>query len=86
MIFYEMKDIAGHVGVDNKYMITLAVAHRARMLSERRVRPLPGEEMPAEKYVSKALEDLEEGSVAVHFGPAPLAEEEQAENDGSVEE
>lgn len=68
MIFYDMNEISKNLGVDNKYMITLAVAQRARQLSERRVRPLLGEEVPDEKFISEALEDLEEARIKVQFG------------------
>lgn len=81
MIFYDMNEISKNLGVDNKYMITLAVAQRARQLSERRVRPLLGEEVPDEKFISEALEDLEEARINVEFGPTAKVQAEPAADD-----
>lgn len=67
MINYDLNKIAHNLNVENKYMVTLAVAVRARQLSESRARPKEYENVPAEKYISMSLEELEKGELEVSF-------------------
>lgn len=66
MIFYNMDKIAENAGIQNKYMLTLVIAQRARQLSEMRGAPAEGEEED-EKYISQALQEMESGRLSVSF-------------------
>lgn len=60
MIFYDMDSLAEKQGIDNKYLLTVAVAARARALSEQKGRTLDEDN---EKFISTALQEFDEGIV-----------------------
>ncbi len=62
MIFYDIDRIIRDRGIDNKYRLTVAVADRARQLSEQKGRRIV-EEAVKEKYISLALEEISSGKV-----------------------
>ncbi|NLI96018.1 MAG: DNA-directed RNA polymerase subunit omega [Synergistaceae bacterium] len=62
MIFYDIEEIIRKQGIDNKYLLTVAVAERARQLSEQKGRYLV-EDTAREKYISLALEEIASGKV-----------------------
>jgi DNA-directed RNA polymerase subunit K/omega len=62
MIFYDMDSLAEKQGIDNKYLLTAAVAVWARTLSERKGRTL---EEDNEKFISTALQGFDEGLVKI---------------------
>jgi len=62
MIFYDIEEIIRKRGIENKYLLTVAVAARARQLSEQKGRYLV-EDTTREKYISLALEEIAGGKV-----------------------
>lgn len=60
MKFYDMDSLAGKQNISNKYLLTVAVAARARALSEQKGRTL---EEDNEKFISIALEEFDRGIV-----------------------
>jgi len=62
MIFYDIEEIIRKRGIENKYLLTVAVAERARQLSEQKGRYLV-EDATREKYISLALEEIASGKV-----------------------
>ena len=64
MIFYDMDSLAEKQGIDNKYLLTVAVAARARALSEQKGRTLDEDN---EKFISTALQEFDEG--LIHLSP-----------------
>ncbi len=60
MKFYDLDSLAEKQGLDNKYILTAAVAARARSLSEQKGRTL---EEDNEKFISTALRDFDLGLV-----------------------
>ncbi len=62
MIFYDMDSLAEKQGVDNKYLLTAAVAAWARTLSEQKGRTL---EEDNEKFISTALQGFDQGLVKI---------------------
>ncbi|MDI9369967.1 MAG: DNA-directed RNA polymerase subunit omega [Synergistaceae bacterium] len=79
MKLYDLDSLGEKQGIDNKYVLTVAVAARARALSEQKGRTLEEEN---EKFISTALEEFYQGR------PNCPAEEEklEAEEDARVEE
>ncbi len=62
MIFYDIEEIIRKHGIENKYLLTVAVAERARQLSEQKGRYLV-EDTTREKFISLALEEIAGGKV-----------------------
>jgi DNA-directed RNA polymerase omega subunit len=62
MIFYDIEEIIRKRGIENKYLLTVAVAERARQLSEQKGRYLV-EDTTREKFISLALEEIAGGKV-----------------------
>jgi len=62
MIFYDIEEIIRNLGIENKYLLPVAVAERARQLSEQKGRYLV-EDTTREKYISLALEEIAGGKV-----------------------
>lgn len=62
MIFYDLDSLENAQGIDNKYLLTAAVASRARSLSEQKGRTLEEEN---EKFISLTLEEFDRGLIAV---------------------
>ncbi|NLB83325.1 MAG: DNA-directed RNA polymerase subunit omega [Synergistaceae bacterium] len=62
MIFYDIDSLAAKQGISNKYLLTAAVATRARELSEQKGRTLDEEN---EKFISIALAEFDEGELAL---------------------
>ncbi len=62
MIFYDIDSLAAKQGISNKYLLTAAVAARARELSELKGRTLDEEN---EKFISIALAEFDEGELAL---------------------
>lgn len=60
MIFYDMDSLAQKQGINNKYLLTAAVAARARALSEQKGRTLDEDN---EKFISTALQEFDLGAV-----------------------
>jgi len=60
MIFYDMDSLAEKQGINNKYLLTAAVAARARALSEQKGRTLDEDN---EKFISTALQEFDLGAV-----------------------
>lgn len=60
MIFYDMDSLAKKQGINNKYLLTAAVAARARALSEQKGRTLDEDN---EKFISTALQEFDLGAV-----------------------
>lgn len=58
MIYMDLEKFYSKTGIPNKYALTLVVAARARQLSERKDADCN------DKYISKAVSDLEHGRVA----------------------
>ncbi len=76
MKFHNVDKIMDNIGVHNKYLLTSVIAQRARQISEMKGRR-PGAENggdPAEKAISLALEDMEEGNVHVQLRAATVAD------------
>ncbi len=65
MRFFDMEKVADNVDVHNKYLLTSIVAHRARQISEMKRRRL--QVSAEEKYISMALDDMENDRVAVQL-------------------
>ncbi len=68
MIFYDLDSLEDRQGIDNKYLLTAAVAARARMLSEQKGRTVEEEEN--EKFISTALREFDLGLIRVEFNDA----------------
>ncbi|NLK18499.1 MAG: DNA-directed RNA polymerase subunit omega [Synergistaceae bacterium] len=84
MIFYDMDSLAEKQGIDNKYLLTAAVAAWARTLSERKGRTL---EEDNEKFISTALQGFDEGLVKIlEDGEAPEKEALPEEADHALVE
>ena len=62
MIFYDIDSLAAKQGISNKYLLTAAVAARARALSEQKGRTMEDEN---EKFISIALAEFDEGELAL---------------------
>lgn len=60
MKFYDLDSLGAKQGLDNKYILTAAVAARARSLSEQKGRTL---EEDNEKFISTALQEFDLGIV-----------------------
>jgi DNA-directed RNA polymerase subunit K/omega len=77
MIFYDMDSLAEKQGIENKYLLTAAVAAWARTLSEQKGRTL---EEDNEKFISTALQGFDQGLVRIRGG------QESAEERGASPE
>ncbi len=62
MIFYDIDSLAEKQGIDNKYLLTVAVANRARTLSEQKGRTLDEDN---EKFISTALQEFDFSAVRI---------------------
>ncbi len=60
MKLYDLESLGSKQGIDNKYVLTVAVAARARAISEQKGRTL---EDNNEKFISTALEEFDRGGV-----------------------
>ena len=60
MKLYDLESLGSKQGIDNKYALTVAVAARARAISEQKGRTL---EDNNEKFISTALEEFDRGGV-----------------------
>ncbi|MBR4401497.1 MAG: DNA-directed RNA polymerase subunit omega [Synergistes sp.] len=58
MIYIDLEKIYREQNIPNKYILTLVVSARARQLSERR------DAESDEKYISKAVEDVQNGRIS----------------------
>lgn len=56
MKLYDLESLGSKQGIDNKYVLTVAVAARARAISEQKGRTL---EDNNEKFISTALEEFD---------------------------
>jgi DNA-directed RNA polymerase subunit K/omega len=65
MKFYDLDSLGEKQGLDNKYLLTAAVAARARSLSEQKGRTL---EEDNEKFISTALQEFDLGIVRLSSG------------------
>jgi len=74
MIFYDMDSLAQKQGINNKYLLTAAVAARARALSEQKGRTLDEDN---EKFLSTALQEFDLGAVRLSL------EQESAPENGA---
>ncbi len=84
MKFYDLDSLGEKQGIDNKYILTAAVAARARTLSEQKGRTL---EEDNEKFISTALQEFDLGVVKVVSKELPQAGVPvPATSDGHVEE
>lgn len=72
-----MDSLAAKQGINNKYLLTAAVAARARALSEQKGRTLDEDN---EKFISTALQEFDLGAVRISV------ENEPAHEDGVAEE
>jgi len=76
MICSDIEKIYKERDIPNKYVLTLILAERARQLSERKGTGLGYDE----KFITKAMEDVEEGKVKYKMTPIEVgADEESAE-------
>ena len=74
MIFYDLDSLAQKQGINNKYLLTAAVAARARALSEQKGRTLDEDN---EKFISTALQEFDLGAVRLSL------EQESAPENGA---
>ncbi|MBL3538579.1 DNA-directed RNA polymerase subunit omega [bioreactor metagenome] len=74
MIFYDLDSLAQKQGINNKYLLTAAVAARARALSEQKGRTLDEDN---EKFISTALQEFDLGTVRLSL------EQETASENGA---
>ena len=58
MIYIDLEKIYREQNIPNKYILTLVVSARARQLSERR------DAESDEKYISNAVEDVQNGRIS----------------------
>lgn len=77
MIFYDMDSLAEKQGVGNKYLLTAAVALRARTLSEQKGRTL---EEDNEKFISTALQEFDLGAIQISLEKEKMAGDGSSEN------
>jgi len=68
MIFYDIDSLAQKQGIDNKYLLTVAVANRARTLSEQKGRTLDEDN---EKFISTALQEFDFSAVHISLEDSP---------------
>ena len=68
MIFYDIDSLAEKQGIDNKYLLTVAVANRARTLSEQKGRTLDEDN---EKFISTALQEFDFSAVHISLEASP---------------
>ncbi len=71
MKFYDLDSLGEKQGIDNKYILTAAVAARARALSEQKGRTL---EEDNEKFISTALQEFDLRVVKVVSKKLPQTE------------
>lgn len=74
MICADIEKIFRERDIPDKYVLTLILAERARQLSERQGTGLGYEE----KFITKAMEDLEEGKVSFKVTPIETGTEEES--------
>lgn len=78
MRFFDIDKIEANSGVTNKYLLTTVVAARARRLSEEKSFSESDENGGEEKFISRALAELESNSLSVTFGPSEEPPSEDA--------
>lgn len=67
MKFFDIDKIEANSGVKNKYLLTTVVAARARKLSEGSSYSDLNDGSGEEKFISRALAELESNSLSVTF-------------------
>jgi len=72
MIFYDIDSLAEKQGIDNKYLLTVAVANRARTLSEQKGRTLDENN---EKFISTALQEFDFSAVRISLEDSASGED-----------
>jgi len=72
MIFYDIDSLAEKQGIDNKYLLTVAVANRARTLSEQKGRTLDEDN---EKFISTALQEFDFSAVRISLEDSASGED-----------
>ena len=72
MIFYDIDSLAQKQGIDNKYLLTVAVANRARTLSEQKGRTLDEDN---EKFISTALQEFDFSAVRISLEDSASGED-----------
>ncbi|MFA7621069.1 MAG: DNA-directed RNA polymerase subunit omega [Aminobacteriaceae bacterium] len=75
MKLYDLDSLGTKQGIENKYVLTVAVAARARALSEQKGRTL---EENNEKFISTALEEFHQGKLCF---PSEQPDEGEAETE-----
>ena len=68
MIYTDLEQIYREQGIPNKYILTLIVSARARQLSDQKGRLIA--EDGAEKYITRALREVQSGLLTYHFSDA----------------
>jgi len=71
MICSDIEKIYKEQDIPNKYVLTLILAERARQLSERKGTGLGYDE----KFITKAMEDVEKGKVKYKMTPIEVGAE-----------
>lgn len=71
MKFYDIDKIAEKNGITNKYLLTSVVSIRARQISELKDRLL---EEGKEKFISLAMEDIDNGRIRFSRPELPVSE------------
>jgi len=74
MICGDIEKIYRERDIPNKYVLTLILAERARQLSERKGTGLGYDE----KFITKAMEDVDEGRVTYKMTPIEVGAEEES--------
>lgn len=67
MKFFDVDKIKKNISVPNKYIITNAIAQRARQISERKGSRVIENGKIDDKFITQALDDLENDKVAISF-------------------
>ena len=74
MICTDIEKLYEDQNIPNKYVLTLILAERARQLSDRRGTGLGYDE----KFITKAMQDVEEGKISYKMTPIDVAEKEES--------
>lgn len=80
MICADIEKIYRERGIPDKYVLTMILAERSRQLSERKGTGLGYEE----KFITKAMEDIEQGRINFKITPIDRAQDAVTEKE-SVE-
>lgn len=74
MICVDLEKVYEERDIPNKYVLSLILAERARQLSERKGTGLGYEE----KFITKAMEDVDQGRVTYKMTPIEIGTEEES--------